>query len=194
MEWINFALIMQIFILLNPLASVPFLISAYRRKLNVKSIAVKSVMTAFIIAVVITFFCGFLFKIFGITLDSLRIAGGVVLLLLGIDMIRPKRNEEHIDNVDELVALISTPTLTGPGTISYLTIKVQELGTGIVLSNLIFAFLLVGIVFILISVFIKRINLKVTGIISRVLGLFLTAVSIEMMSKGIENIIHTNFG
>ena len=50
---INFMLIMQIFILLNPLASVPFLISAYKRRLNVRIIAFKSVIGAFIIAFII---------------------------------------------------------------------------------------------------------------------------------------------
>lgn len=198
MTALNFALIIQIFALLNPLASFPFLISAYGKRMNVKSIAVKAVLVAFLIAVVITLIGPFLFQVFGITLDSFRIAGGVVLLLLGIDMVWPKREEYKIikgdhktSRVHGLITIIATPLLTGPATISFITIKAFEMGKINVLVNLCLAFLLVGILFILFSLMIKRINAIVVDIISRVMGLFLTAVAIEMMAKGIEGIIRS---
>jgi multiple antibiotic resistance protein len=189
MNWIDFALVFQIFILLNPLASVPFLLGAHKKKFNIRKIAINSVITAFIVALVITLFGDLLFNLFGISLDSLRIAGGVILLLLGINMINPKHREDEITTLDSLIALIATPMLTGPGTISFITIKAAELGKAVVLTNVLVAFIFVGVVFILMSVFINKINLKIVDITSRVMGLFLTAVAIEMMAKGIEGII-----
>src|SRR3990167_7390143 len=83
MEWaiINYALIIQLFVLLNPLSSFPFLMAAYRKKMDVKRIAAFSVMTAFVIAIIIIFIGPYLFDFFGITLNSFRVAGGIVLLL-----------------------------------------------------------------------------------------------------------------
>jgi multiple antibiotic resistance protein len=186
----NIALIIQIFALINPLASFPFLISAYEKKMNVKIIAVKSVLVAFVLAILITLIGPSLFTIFGITLDSFRIAGGIVLLLLGIDMVRPKEEEHKVGKINSLIAIIATPLLTGPATISFITIKAFELGKMHVLYNVCIAFVLVAIVFILFSFLISKINTTVVDIASRIMGLFLTAVSIEMIASGIQGIFH----
>ena len=116
MEWaiINYVLIVQLFVLLNPLSSFPFLMAAYRKKLDVKSIAVFSVLTAFVIALLITFIGPYLFEFFGITLNSFRVAGGIVLLLLGLGTIRPKEKEiVNVEGVHSLISIIATPMLTG---------------------------------------------------------------------------------
>ena len=84
----DFALIAQIFVLVNPLSSFPVLLSAYKSKMNVKRIAITAVLIAFVIAMIIAFVGPFLFDFFGITADSFRIAGGIVLLLLGLETIR----------------------------------------------------------------------------------------------------------
>ena len=85
---VDFTLITQLFVLLNPIASFPFLLQAYKEKLDVKMVAVKSVIAAFVIAIIMVLIGPFLFSLFGITLDSFRVAGGVVLFVLGIDMVR----------------------------------------------------------------------------------------------------------
>ena len=94
MDFLDFALIAQIFALVNPLSSFPILMSAYENKMNVKKIAISAVLVALIIAVVIVFIGPALFKFFGITVDSFRIAGGLILLLLGIETVRSKEKCE----------------------------------------------------------------------------------------------------
>jgi len=197
MNAIDFSLIVQIFVLLNPMASFPFLVSAYEHKLNVRSVAVKAVLVALIVALTILFIGPYLFNIFGIGIDSFRIAGGVVLLLLGVEMVRPKKakaSDEEKVKVNSIITLIATPMLTGPATISFITLKSYDIGKATMLTNLLLAFLLLGVVFFLFSVFITKINMKIIDITSRVMGLFLTAVAIEMMAKGIEGIIRAYIG
>jgi multiple antibiotic resistance protein len=186
----DISLIIQIFVLLNPLASFPFLISAFHHKMNLKIIALKAVLTAFIIAVVMALIGPFLFNLFGITLNSFRIAGGFVLIILGYHMVRPADEEKkEITNVDALTTIIATPMLTGPGTISFITIKTIEIGRTVVLTNLVGAFILVGIVFFVFSLLVSKIHEKLVNILSRIMGLFLMAVAIEMIAKGLEGII-----
>ncbi|MEM4755588.1 MAG: MarC family protein [Candidatus Woesearchaeota archaeon] len=190
MDGFHYALILQIFVLLNPLASVPFLLSAHRQKMNVKIIAIKSVITAFVVAVLFTFIGESLFNVFGISVNALKIAGGIVLLLLALNMVRPKKEEnQSIESIDSLITLIATPMLTGPGTISFITIKTIEMGKFTVLFNLLPAFVLVGIVFVIFSFFIHKINPKVIDIASRVLGLFLAAVAIQMIAGGTQGFV-----
>lgn len=190
----DISLIIQIFVLLNPLASFPFLISAYQKKMNLKQIALKAVLTAFIIAVIMTLIGPFLFNIFGISINTFRIAGGIVLFLLALDMVRPREKEnKDFKNIDSLITIIATPMLTGPGTISFITLKTIEIGKIAVLTNLVFAFLLVGIVFFIFTLLVSKVDSKLVNLLSRILGLFLMAISIEMISKGIFALINNFF-
>lgn len=187
LDLISLVLVMQIFVLINPLSSLPVLIAASRKKINIRKVAITSVIIAFIVAFCMVFIGPLLLIAFGISLDSFRIAGGVVLLMLGIQTVLSKGNEKKdIGKVDALVSIIATPLLTGPATISFITVKSQELGHIPLILNLFIAFLLVGVVFFLFSLFIKKIDIKIISITSRVLGLFLTAVAIQMIMKGLS--------
>jgi multiple antibiotic resistance protein len=186
---LDLSLIIQIFVLINPLSSLPVLIGAYKSKLNVKKIAILSVLVAFILAIVIILFGPYLFGIFKISIDSFRIAGGVVLMLLGLETIRSKRDVKPVKKIDSIISIIATPLLTGPATISYLIIQTYELGIITLLLNIIGAFILVAIVFGIFSIMIPRINMKVVEISSKILGLFLTAIAIQMIATGIHNLL-----
>jgi multiple antibiotic resistance protein len=187
---LDYALIIQMFVLLNPLASFPFLIQAYQEKLNLKILALKAVLTAFVIAVVIALVGPFMFNIFGITLDSFRIAGGVVLVILGYHMIQPRETQKKkIETIDSLITIIATPMLTGPATISFVTIKTMEIGRTAVLGSLLGSFVLVGVVFYVFTLLVSKVNPKLVNILSRIMGLFLMAIAIEMIAKGIYGLV-----
>mgnify|MGYP002681600643 FL=1 len=189
---LDFVLVLQMFALVNPLTSMPFLVTAHSEGANVRKIAVRAVVVAFFLGVVMVCAGPWLFGVFGITLDSFRVAGGVVLLLLGIRMVTPGQEEERLPDLsDSAIAIMATPLLTGPATISFVTIKAFELGRLAVLSNLCVTFVLVAAVFLLFSLAIDRINAKVIDILSRVMGLFLTAVAIELVARGLEGITLT---
>ncbi|MBI5223165.1 MarC family protein [Candidatus Micrarchaeota archaeon] len=184
---LDFSLILQFFVLLNPMSSLSVLISAYKQKMDVRKLAINAVMAAFAIALCMVFVGPYLFSLFGITLNSFKIAGGVVLFLLGLDTIRPKQSTEgEFGQVEALISIIATPLLTGPATISFITLKTFEIGALAVLSNLIVAFMGVFLVFYTFSMMINKVNFKLVGIASRILGLFLTAVAIEMIANGIS--------
>jgi multiple antibiotic resistance protein len=187
----DLSLAIQLFVLLNPLASFPFLIQAYQKKVNVQMIAVKATLTAFSIAVVMAITGPILFDVFGITLDSFRVAGGLVLLILAYNMVKPGEEKEHreIKNIDALTTIIATPMLTGPAVISFITVKAYEIGRTDILTHVVAAFVLVGAVFFVFSLLVSKINPKLVNILSRILGLFLMAVAIEMISKGIEGLV-----
>lgn len=181
---VEIALVMQMFALLNPLSSFPVLMAAYKKKLNVKQIAVRASLAAYLIALFVLFFGPQFFNLYGVSIDSFRVAGGVVLFLLGIETVRPKPAKEEINEVDSLIAIIATPLLTGPAVISFLTIKAFDSGGMSLVGDVTLSFLLVGILFYIFSLMLPKINEKVVEIISKVMGLFLTAIAIEMIAKG----------
>ena len=181
---VDTTLIMQMFALLNPLSSFPVLMSAYKKKLDVKQIAVKASVAAFLIALFVLFFGPAFFQLYGVSIDSFRLAGGIILLLLGIDTVRPKPAREDVNEVDSLIAIIATPLLTGPAVISFLTLKAYDSGAMSLVGDVTISFLVVGVIFYLFSVLLPKINEKVVEILSKIMGLFLTAIAIEMIAKG----------
>jgi multiple antibiotic resistance protein len=146
-------------------------------------------VTAFIIAGAMALIGPALFSVFGITLNSFRVAGGLVLIILGYNMIKPKEaTKQKVENIDGLITIIATPMLTGPGTISFITIKTMEVGRTTVLENLLGSFLLVGAVFFIFSLLVSKVNPKIVNILSRIMGLFLMAVAVEMIATGIHGL------
>jgi multiple antibiotic resistance protein len=183
--------IFQLFVLLNPASSFPALVAAARKNQNIKFIAVSATVIAFLLAVVIIFTGPSLFSIYGISLDSFRIAGGLILLLLGIETVREQEDSNEHTQPEGTISIIASPLLTGPAVISFLTLKIYEYNQFIVLLNSFVAFALVGLIFFLFSVYFSKINTKLISLFSRILGLFLTAVAVEMIAKGIFGLIHS---
>jgi multiple antibiotic resistance protein len=184
------ALVAQLFVLINPFSSLTVLLAAHGQGLPVRRLAAGAVMTAFLVAVSLALVGPFLLRVFGISLDSFRIAGGIVLLLLGVETVRRREDRQvPVSNIDGLMSILATPTMTGPATITYVTLKTHEIGLGPLLVNLTVAFSAVALVVGVFVLLIPRIHTRVVNIISRVLGLFLTAVAIEMMAKGLTGIL-----
>ncbi len=192
-SWFDVGILLQLFALINPLSSLPFMINAHRQGVDVRRLSLSAVFTAYIIAIFIALVGPFLFNIFGITVDSFRIAGGIVLLLLALDTIRGQEEKDNkpTGNLDSLIAILATPLLTGPATISFISIKSYEIPLMILLLDVSLAFIFVGIVFVIICFSIPKINMKLVEIVSKILGLFLMAMAIEMIAFGISNFVKT---
>lgn len=180
----DIALIVQVFALLNPLSSFPVLMAAWKQKMDVGQVAINASIVAYAIALAVIFFGPALFNLYGVSLDAFRVAGGIVLLLLGIETARKSKEVTEVAEIDGLVSIIATPLLTGPAVISFLTIKSYELGAVPLLISATGAFAVVGVVFYLFARLIPHVNPKVVDITAKVLGLFLAAIAIEMLAKG----------
>ena len=182
-------IILQLFALLNPLSSFPVLMAAYKKKMDVQKIAISASVTAYLVALVVIFVGPQLFGFYGIGINSFRVAGGIMLLLLGIETVRPKPAREEVNETDSFVAIIATPLLTGPSVISFMMIQALETGTFPLLIDSTVAFVVVGVTFFLFALMIPWANAKVIEITSKVLGLFTTAIAIEMLAKGISGMV-----
>lgn len=193
--FVHIGIILQLFALINPLSSLPFMIGVYKSGVDVRKLSIQAVLTAFVIALIIAIIGRYLFEIFGITVHSFRIAGGLVLLLLALDTIRGEEEEyKSTGNFDSLIAILATPLLTGPATISFITIKSYELSMFSLLLDISATFILVGIIFIIFCFSIPKINLKLVDIVSKIMGLFLMAMAVEMIAAGIEGFIKAAIG
>ena len=141
-------------------------------------------------------------KLFGITLPALRIAGGVLLLLISIDMVfarhsggtgtTPEEENEARTRPDISVFPLATPLIAGPGAISatILLASPTSLFTiawfGVVAGML--AILLLCYLGMLVAIPIQRL-LGLTGlaVVSRVVGVLLAALAMQFLIDGIKS-------
>ncbi|MFA5246779.1 MAG: MarC family protein [Candidatus Micrarchaeia archaeon] len=179
-------LILKIFFLLSPLSSIPLLFLAYQQKMNVQKVAVHSAVLALLVSFGFVLVGPLLFTVYGISIDSFRVAGGVLVFLMGLSMANDHEHNYAKMKADKLINMIATPLLAGPAILSFLIIKTAEIGSIPVIVNLLGAFLLVASLFLLLAYLIKHISLSYVMFVNRLFGLFLVALGIEMMVMGLK--------
>ncbi len=127
----------SIFFLVDPFAAIPTFIAittgadARRRR----RMAMRGALTCFIVLTSFAIAGRTIFHMFGITLPAFEIAGGLILLLIGIDMLEAKRSptQESTDEAEEGAAKedagivpLGIPMLSGPGAISSVMVLVGQ--------------------------------------------------------------------
>lgn len=156
--------------------------------------------TALCIALVAVFMGGMtLLQFFGVSLDSFRIAGGLLLLLYGLARVQDRDRRHECRASDgpgigsrfrALLVPICIPIYVGPGTISTVIVYSQTAESnwmrGAMIAALLAAGVIVGLTF-LFSGLVKRVlgetGLSVAG---RLMGLVLAAVGVELLVKGLS--------
>ena len=118
------------FVTIDTIGNLPFFLSltegAKIKKRN--QIALKSIIIAFFIMITFAYLGRYLLEAIQVSLDSLKIAGGVILMLLAIDILfekrkirREKRVDEALDerNFDEITIFpIAFPFIAGPSALT----------------------------------------------------------------------------
>lgn len=166
-----------------------------------RHMALRGVLIATGILLFFAVFGEAMLRLFGITLPALRIAGGVLLLLISIDMVfarhsggtgtTPEEETEARTRHDISVFPLATPLIAGPGAISATILLATGAGAFTVNWLLVvvalLAVLLLCYLAMLVALPIQRL-LGITGlaVVSRVVGVLLAALAIQFLIDGIR--------
>ncbi|MEO8935506.1 MAG: MarC family protein [Burkholderiaceae bacterium] len=190
--------------LVNPLGAIPFFISFTTTNSRHERQRIVRV-ASFTVAVVIAFTTVLgqqVINFFGISVNSFQVGGGIIMLLMAISMINAQPGgtkttpEEAVEGeLKENIAVVplAIPLLTGPGTISTVIIYSDKADTYLQMVNLIGSGIVIGIlVFVALTAAgpISRV-LGRTGInvATRVMGLLLAALGVELIVDGLVALI-----
>lgn len=201
-------LIVGLIALVPPSIIVPFYLSLVNKRPDWEQRRIALLASlAFCITMLLFNFAGeAILGVFGISVDAFRIAGGLLLLLMALEMMRSKVEPDESEAELEASALsvsivpLAIPILAGPGTLSTIVIYSQ-------LHETIGHRLLVAVVIGIVSLFVYlcfRLALKAGAfftpntslVFNRVMGLLVAAIAIEFMLHGIGghfpdlNIVH----
>jgi multiple antibiotic resistance protein len=155
--------------------------------------------------VVVGFLTGFavlgqtIFKLLGITLPAIQVAGGLVLLLVALDMLRAQRStvQETAEETaagtskdDIAITPLAVPMLAGPAAISTVVLLEAQAKSltqrGVLLGCLVLVGVASYIILAIAATGAKWLNPIAERIISRLMGLLLAALAVQFMFNGLR--------
>ena len=136
-----------------------------------------------------------------IEIDAFRIAGGIMLFMIALDMVFEKRTQRREDRADKVrddpehedVAIfpMAMPMLAGPGAIASVMLLAGNArgpeGTAVVLAALAAVLLLTMLALMAASPLMKLFGAKVEAVITRLLGVLLAALAAQYVIDGVRN-------
>ena len=161
-----------------------------------RKLAIKVTFSVMVIALVLLFFGQHIFKIFGITLDAFKIGAGALLFLTAVGLIYGNKDGQKLTDTnlsDLAVVPLALPITIGPGSIGVLLVMGAEFNSfsKLLIGSLaiLCAIFLIGTMLYLSSIIEKFIGKNGLLIISKITGLFLAALSAQIMFDGIKGFL-----
>jgi len=148
-----------------------------------------SVLTATILALSFMFLGKWLLLFMGITIADFRVAGGLLLLVLSVNLLFPKEDERGKLHNDVGAFPLGTPLITGPAVLTTVLVLSGTRGFAPTSVSLTLNMCIVLLVFLkadLLSKVMGRTGMKA---FSKVAHILLAAIAVTMMRKGIAEII-----
>lgn len=181
----------KLFFILNPVASIPLYLAAIHNKpQDADKVALEAVGLAFILALVFLIIGDLFLMFLGIDLDAFRVAGGVVLFLLGLEntLNISLRSKDH-GSEQRASVLIATPMLTGPGLISTIITLKQDFDVFTILIALIMSMMVAYIILRSSNLMVKYLGKEVLQVVNKVFGLLIMSIGANMLLNGAMKII-----
>lgn len=196
---------MGFFAIMNPIANTPVFLglTANDSPAVRKRVAVKALLTTFLIITIFSVLGNLIFDLFGITLPAFRITGGVLVALIGYQMLHGEQSSVHQPSSEDqesslqaamsvAVTPLAIPILGGPGTI---TTAMNFASTGGVagMAITIAAFAVLCVITYVFFVFGQRLVTFLgqggLNVITRLMGLILAVIGVQMLIDGISGAI-----
>ncbi|TMA22757.1 MAG: MarC family protein [Deltaproteobacteria bacterium] len=203
-EWLSFSLLSlsAIFFVVDPMGVIPVFMAITRHDSpdKRKSMAMRASLAAFFILSTFAVAGTLIFRVFGVTLGAFKVAGGVLLLLTSIEMLKaqpqrtrttPEEQQEGAEKEDVAIFPLAIPLLAGPGSIATVTALMGRAGRILFAVPVILSIAITCAASYLMLVAAERIQrlLGVTGlnVMNRVIGLIIGAIAVQFMFDGLKD-------
>lgn len=196
---------MGFFAIMNPVANVPIFVSltAADNRETTKAVALRALLLAFLIVVLFSVAGKVIFELFGMSLPAFRITGGLIVFLIGFHMLQGNQSSLHQLNEEDnqkcreaalgvAVSPLAMPILAGPGTIATamnFSANGGLLQMGVTIAAFAVLCVITYVFFILGEKFVTFIGVGALGVITRMMGLILAAIGMQMVIEGVQSIL-----
>jgi multiple antibiotic resistance protein len=200
-------LFVPIFVIVSPIGAVPLFLGMTqndppeRRRRTAWIAAIASTLTLTVACLI----GQYIFDFFGVSLDAFRIAGGILLFFIALDFVNVRQArmkttdqeyEEGVQKEQAGIIPLAIPMLSGPGAIATVMV-LRGAGPPGVLATIpmLIGICLVGLSTLAVLLLASRMQRYLTaatlGIVMRLEGLLLAAISVQMVVTGVTNLVLT---
>ena len=182
----------SLFVVVDPFGNIPIFIGLTEKidGEKRKKIFNTATVTSFILLLAFALVGKEILNIFGITLESFMIAGGILLLIIAIRLLVVGEWEEHDLSPESIgVVPIAVPLLAGPGAITTTIINLQSYGILITIFSVIFVFIIVWLTLRFIEPIYKVLGKNGSVVIARVMALLIAAIAIQYIIEGLKMLL-----
>ena len=187
--------------ILNPIAGAAIMLSLVKYS-EIPEVSKKASMTVLISSIATMLLGGLIFKIFGINLPSIKAIGGVVLLIIALNMVQgktvaptnhtPKEHNVAEEKEDISIIPLAIPILFGPGVITTIIVLNEKaitlLQKGILAISIVISALLVYITLRNASAISKFLGVNGLKITTRIMGLIIGAIAFMFLIGGVKSL------
>lgn len=202
--YVSFGLIAfsTVFFVVDPLALIPIFLTMTPAESNRERArtALRASLTACIVLILFAIVGHLIFRLFGISLSAFKIAGGILLFMLGLEMMRastsrtkqtPEEKREGIEKSDVAIIPLAIPLLSGPGAIATVMVLMTRhrqwtYGIPVVLAIILTCALTYGLLRAA-TFFERRLSRTFLNVLSRIMGLILAAIAVEFILSGLRD-------
>ena len=193
------------FVVIDPPGCAPIYagLSAGASTVQKRAMAVRAVGVAAAILFVFALFGEALLKGLGISLASFRIAGGIMLFLIALEMVFEKRTERREDRAakvasdpeveDVSIFPMAMPMIAGPGSIaSVMLLMSRNSGierSAVVLGAMVTILLLTLVALLAAGPIMRILGAKIEAVITRLLGVLLAALAVQFVLDGLSVVL-----
>jgi multiple antibiotic resistance protein len=192
-----------VLVIIDPFGAIPVFLglTSHQSDSDRRHTARIAAMATAIVLIVSCIFGDTILKFFGISIASFRVAGGILLLFLGIAMMHarqstskhtPEEDKEAENKESIAVVPMAIPMLAGPGAISTLIIYSHEAPgwshKGILIGSCLIASLILWISMLSAIPLSRWLGRTGINIATRVMGLILTAIAVEFIATGLGSL------
>ena len=189
-----------LFVIIDPPGCAPIFagLTAGATPLHRRAMAVRAVVVAAFILLVFALVGEPLLRVLGIELASFRIAGGLMLFLIALEMVFEKRTQRREDRAAKVTAEeaddvsifpMAMPMIAGPGSIASVMLLMAR-STGLERSAIVLAALGANLLLMLAALLaagplMRVMGAKIEAVITRLLGVLLAALAVQFVIDGV---------
>lgn len=199
---------MGFFAIMNPLANTTVFLglTAEDDSATRRVVAFRGLALAFLIVVVFSVAGKYIFDLFGITMPAFRIAGGILVFQIGLNMLHGEQSKTHqpgdeaaagnsrAAQLGVAVSPLAVPILAGPGTIATaMNFVALRSVTHLAITIGVFALTcaISYVFFVSGEKLVQYIGENAVGVVTRMMGLILAVIGVQMVIEGIHGAVQS---
>jgi multiple antibiotic resistance protein len=182
--------IIVLFIIVDPFGNIPIFMGLTEKMTENQKRKVfnTACLVGFILLLVFALTGQEIFMMFGISIYSFEVAGGILLLIIAIRILISGSLHENVDSPESIGAVpIAMPLLVGPGAITTTIFNLQSYGVAITALSVLIVLILTWVILRFMNSVYKVLGKTGSLVIARVMAMLIAAIAIQYILDGLMN-------